>query len=75
MNTREFIEKFQQADVNNLALQADKYPDVDMPFALDQIEGRQTALLKIPTYSKKNSSSLPSPSFHGAVLLRTHSSL
>lgn len=53
MNTREFIEKFQQADVNNLALQADKYPDVDMPFALDQIEGRQTALLKIPTYSKK----------------------
>ena len=30
-----------------------KYPDVDMPFALDQIEGRQTALLKIPTYSKK----------------------
>ena len=54
MNTREFIEKFQQADVNSLALQAGKYPDVDMPFALDQIEGRQTALTKIPSYSKKN---------------------
>jgi len=54
MNTREFIEKFQQADVNSLALQAGKYPEVDMPFALDQIEGRQTALTKIPSYSKKN---------------------
>ena len=41
-------------DVRLLALQASKYPEVDMSFALDQIAGWQTARKKLPTWAACN---------------------
>ena len=46
--TRQFINEHQSDDVRNLALQARKYPDVDIPAAITQIAGRQIAAEKIP---------------------------
>ena len=51
MKTSDFIEKHQKDDIRKLALQAAKYPDVDFPFALRQIAGRQIAAVKIPSWS------------------------
>ena len=45
--TRQFINEHQSDDVRNLALQARKYPDVDIPAAITQIAGRQIAAEKI----------------------------
>ena len=50
--TLDFIAKHLSDDVRNLALQASRYPNVDMPFAIDQIAGYQTALQKLPTFAK-----------------------
>lgn len=49
--TLQFIKEHQHDNVRELALQARKYPDVDMPFAITQIAGRQTAADKIPSWS------------------------
>ena len=49
--TLRFIAEHRRDDVRALALQAGKYPDVDMPTALTQIAGRQTAETKIPTWA------------------------
>ena len=49
--TLRFIAEHRSDDVRALALQASKYPDVDMPTALTQIAGRQTAETKIPTWA------------------------
>ncbi len=35
-----------------LALQSRRYPDVDMPYALNQIQGWQTARLKLPSWAE-----------------------
>lgn len=51
MNTETFIFQHANDDVRNLALQKDKFPDVDMNYALDQIAGRQKARLKIPSWA------------------------
>ena len=51
MNTEQFIKQFASADVHTLALKAKNYPDVDMPFALNQISGRQAALKKLPAWA------------------------
>ena len=51
MNTEQFIKQFAAEDVHSLALKAQKYPDVDMPFALNQIAGRQAALKKLPSWA------------------------
>jgi 16S rRNA G966 N2-methylase RsmD len=48
--TSEFIRIHQNDDVCNLALQAAKYPDIDFPFAIRQIAGRQIAASKIPSW-------------------------
>ena len=39
--TLRFIREHRKDDVRSLALQAPKYPDVDMPVALTQIAGRK----------------------------------
>ena len=44
--TLRFIREHRKDDVRSLALQAPKYPDVDMPVALTQIAGRQAAAEK-----------------------------
>ncbi len=49
----EFIKKHRLDDVRSLALQAVKYPDIDMSFALDQIEGWQRARTKLPEWASK----------------------
>lgn len=48
--TQRFIREHQQDNVLQLALQSGKYPDVDMPFAMQQIAGRQLAAAKIPSW-------------------------
>ena len=51
MTTDEFISTYRKEDVRRLALQAAKFPDVDMPFALDQIAGWQAARRKLPSWA------------------------
>ena len=51
MTTSEFVKQFRQADPRKLALQASRYPDVDMPYALNQIQGWQTAQRKLPSWA------------------------
>jgi len=48
--TREFIRKHQNEDIRELALQASRYPGVDMQLAIDQIAGRRIAADKIPSW-------------------------
>ncbi len=50
--TRTFIADHLHDDIRNLALQADKNPEVDMPFALNQIAGWQTARTKLPSWAR-----------------------
>lgn len=49
--TRLFIREHQNDDVRSLALQAGKYPAVDMPAAITQIAGRRIAKEKVPSWS------------------------
>ncbi|WP_394708169.1 SAM-dependent methyltransferase [uncultured Bacteroides sp.] len=46
--TIEFIKEHATDDPSKLALQAKKYPDVDMPFVITQIVGKRVAKEKIP---------------------------
>lgn len=48
--TQLFIREHSSDDVRALALQAKKYPDIDMPTAITQIAGRQVAAEKIPSW-------------------------
>ena len=48
--TLRFIEENTRADVRSLALQAKKYPQVDMAMAVVQIAGRQIAEAKVPSW-------------------------
>lgn len=50
MQTQEFINKHLNDDVHSLMLQAGRYPDVDMPFAVRQITGRQKMKNKVPLF-------------------------
>ena len=50
--TLRFIEENPRADVRSLALQAKKYPQVDMAMAVVQIAGRQIAEAKVPTWDR-----------------------
>ena len=50
LETIRFIEENRKADVRSLALQAKKYPEVDMTMAVVQIAGRQIAEAKIPSW-------------------------
>ena len=49
--TRHFIETNLNADIRQLALQGSKDPEVDLPLALRQIAGRQTARRKLPSWA------------------------
>ncbi|WP_337639292.1 THUMP-like domain-containing protein [Prevotella sp.] len=51
MTTSEFVKQFRESDPRKLALQASHYPDVDMPYALNQIQGWQTAQRKLPSWA------------------------
>ena len=47
----EFIREHRHDDVRQLALQAARYPDIDMQQALQQIAGWQTARTKLPEWA------------------------
>ena len=49
--TIDFIRQHQDEDVRQLAFLGSKNSDVDMPFALDQIRGRQMARVKLPRWA------------------------
>ena len=49
--TQDFICQYQDDDVRQLAFLGSKYPEVDMPFALDQIRGRKMARVKLPRWA------------------------
>lgn len=49
--TLDFIRQHHDDDVRQLAFLGSKYPEVDMPFALDQIRGRKMARVKLPRWA------------------------
>ena len=51
MTTAEFIREYRERDIRQLALQANRFPDVDMSYALDQIQGWQIARRKLPKWA------------------------
>ena len=51
MTTAEFIREYRERDIRQLALQANRFPDVDMPYALGQIQGWQIAHRKLPKWA------------------------
>lgn len=53
--TLDFIRQHQDDDVRQLAFLGSKYPEVDMPFALDQIRGRKMARVKLPRWASIDS--------------------
>lgn len=46
-----FVREHREEDVRSLALQARRSSDVDLPWALDQIQGWQTAQRKLPSWA------------------------
>ena len=48
---KEFIREHRMDDVRQLALQAGKYADIDVPFAIQQIDGWQRARIKLPSWA------------------------
>lgn len=51
--TRKFIKEHLNDDIHTLALQAGRYPDVDMREAVTQIEGYRNAKSKLPEWAGK----------------------
>ena len=49
--TQDFIRQHQDEDVRQLAFLGSKNPEIDMPFALDQIRGRKMARAKLPLWA------------------------
>ena len=49
--TLEFVREHGEEDVRRLALQAARWPNMDMPAALQQIAGRQVARVKLPSWA------------------------
>ncbi len=58
-STRIFIMEHRNDDVNALALQARKHPDVDMAFAIEQIAGWQKARTKLPSWAECDGITFP----------------
>ena len=48
---KQFIKEHREDDIRQLALQAGRYPDVDIPTALTQIAGWQSIRYKVPTWA------------------------
>ena len=51
MTTAEFIQEHLRDGVRALAFQKSRYPDIDFSYALEQIQGYQTALKKLPSWA------------------------
>ena len=70
--TQLFIREHSSDDVRVLALQAKKYPDIDMPTAITQIAGRKVAAEKIPSWWEIEKIWYPETSVAGTMLFRNH---
>lgn len=46
---KQFIAAHRDDDMNSLLLHASRYPDIDVPFVVQQMEGRRKAALKFPS--------------------------
>jgi hypothetical protein len=46
---KQFMAAHRDDDMNSLLLHASRYPDIDVPFAVQQMEGRRKAALKFPS--------------------------
>lgn len=73
--TLQFIREHRKDNVRNLALQAHKYPTVDVPAAIIQIVGRQNCRRKNTRLGSTGRYSLPDTSFHGTMLLGSNGKL
>lgn len=51
MGLKDFIREHREDDVRQLALQAARYPGIDMPAAIQQIAGWQRARTKLPSWA------------------------
>jgi hypothetical protein len=60
LETAEFIRTHARDDVRELALRGTKNPAVNLPFALDQIAGRQMAQQKLPSWASVDGVIYPS---------------
>ncbi len=49
---KKFLFEHRDDNLDRLALQAAKFPEIDIPFALQQLKGRKIAKEKIPTWSE-----------------------
>lgn len=58
--TKQFILENQEADIHQLALQADRFPWVELPLAIRQINGKQKIRLKVPLFYENDSILYPS---------------
>lgn len=47
---KEFVKDHENDNIHTLALQSDRYPEIDMPLAIRQIGGRQMAKSKLPEW-------------------------
>ena len=73
--TLAFIRAHRSDDMRTLALQAPKYPKVDMPEALIQIAGRQIAEKKNPFVGRAGRHPLSATFVHGTMLFRSDGTL
>jgi len=58
--TLDFIRQHADDDVRQLALRGTKVPEVNLPYALEQIAGRQKARLKLPSWAANDDIIYPS---------------
>jgi 16S rRNA G966 N2-methylase RsmD len=51
MTTSEFIHKYREEDIRKIAFLCDRNPEIDKPFAMNQIQGWQIARRKLPEWA------------------------
>lgn len=52
--TKLFIKEHLHDDIHQLALQAKRYPDIDLAFAIQQLTGRQKMQYKVPAFFRND---------------------
>lgn len=70
-----FIREHRNDDVHSLALQAKRYPQVDMPLAIVQIAGWQATVSKIPSWHATEGLLYPQPSIIRAMFIGSYRTL
>ncbi|MDR0429856.1 MAG: SAM-dependent methyltransferase [Tannerellaceae bacterium] len=60
ITTKQFIQEHSDDDLNRLLLGASRYPDIDVPFAVDQIAARRQIRDKLPSWYKNDDLVFPS---------------